>query len=95
MRSHNNPHFCRLFIALLMASILCMLPLDGTVRAQSGGTIDSGVNIPVRTNEEINTSKSDGRVFTGSVDEDVRDTRGPDARQKREGAFAVAGDFSS
>jgi hypothetical protein len=53
-----------------------MLPLSGTVRAQSGGTIDSGVNIPVRTNEEINTSKSDGRVFTGSVDEDVRDTRG-------------------
>ena len=76
MRSHNNPYFCHFSIALLMASMLCLLPLSGTVRAQSGGTIDAGVNIPVRTNEEINASKSDGRVFTGSVDEDVRDTRG-------------------
>jgi len=76
MRSHNNPHFCRLFLALLMASMLCLPSLGGTVRAQSGGTVDTGVNIPVRTNEEINTTKSDGRVFTGSVDEDVRDTRG-------------------
>jgi hypothetical protein len=76
MRSRNNPHFCRLFIALLMASLVCLPPLSGMLRAQSGGTIDAGVNIPVRTNEDINTSKSDGRVFTGSVNEDVRDTRG-------------------
>jgi len=76
MRSHNNPKFCRFSIALLMASMLCLPLLTGTVRAQSGGTIDAGVNIPVRTNEDINASKSDGRVFTGSVDEDVRDTRG-------------------
>jgi hypothetical protein len=61
MRSHNNPHFCRLFLALLMASMLCLPSLGGTVRAQSGGTVDTGVNIPVRTNEEINTTKSDGR----------------------------------
>jgi len=32
--------------------------------------------IPVRTNEEINASTSDGRVFSASVDQDVRDTRG-------------------
>ena len=76
MRSHNNLHFCRSSMALLLASILCLPPLSGTVVAQSGGTIDAGVNIPVRTNEAINASKSDGRVFTGSVDEDVRDTRG-------------------
>jgi hypothetical protein len=76
MRSHNNPYCCRYFVALLTASVLCLSPLSGSVRAQSGGTIDAGVNIPVRTNEEINVSKSDGRVFTGSVDEDVRDSRG-------------------
>jgi hypothetical protein len=76
MRSHNNPYFCRFFIALWTVSTVCLSPLIVQVRAQSGGTIDAGVNIPVRTNEEINASKSDGRVFTGSVDEDVRDTRG-------------------
>jgi hypothetical protein len=76
MRSQNNLCFCRFFAALLMASVLCLPTLSGTVRAQSGGTIDAGVNIPVRTNDDINASKSDGRVFTGSVDEDVRDTWG-------------------
>jgi hypothetical protein len=63
-------------IALITASLLCLLPLSDTARAQSGGTIPNGTTIPVRTNEEINVTKADGRVFTGSVDEDVKDTRG-------------------
>ena len=70
MRSHSN------LIALLVASLLCLVPLSDTVRAQSGGTIATGATIPVRTDNEINVTKSDGRVFTGAVDEDVKDTRG-------------------
>lgn len=80
MRSHNISDFRvrrgRFLIALVTASLLCLSPLTGTVRAQSGGTIPNGTTIPVRTNEEINVAKADGRVFTGSVDEDVNDSRG-------------------
>ena len=57
-------------------SSLFLLPLAGVATAQSGGTIDSGMNIAVRTNEEIKVNKSDGRVYSGEVEEDVRDTRG-------------------
>lgn len=33
--------------------------------------IESGTVIPVRTNERITADRADGRVFTGSVDQDV------------------------
>jgi len=56
-----------------MSSLLCTA---SWAFAQSGGTVDAGTTIPVRTNEEIKATKTDGRVFTGSIDEDVRDTRG-------------------
>ena len=63
-------------LSLVVAALLLLLPLAGVAGAQSGGTIDAGMNIAVRTNEEINVSKSDGRVYSGEVEEDVRDTRG-------------------
>ena len=63
-------------MGLLVAGGILILPLSGTVRAQSGGTIETGISIPVRTSEEIKVDNSDGRVFSGVVDEDVRDTRG-------------------
>jgi hypothetical protein len=44
--------------------------------AQSGGTVQNGTTLAVRTNEEINVFKSDGRIFTGAINEDVRDSRG-------------------
>jgi hypothetical protein len=44
--------------------------------AQSAGTIDAGTTITVRTNEQINASNSDGRVFSGVVDQDVVDRSG-------------------
>jgi hypothetical protein len=67
-----------LSLALAFATVaaLCLAPAVSSVSAQSGGTIDAGMTIPVRTNEEINASTSDGRVFTGSVSEDVRDRQG-------------------
>jgi len=39
-------------------------------------TIGTGTTIAVRTNETINAKKSDGRVFTGVVDQDVTDANG-------------------
>src|SRR5207247_2298455 len=39
-------------------------------------TIGTGTSISVRTNEAINVKGSDGRVFTGAVDQDVRDANG-------------------
>lgn len=59
-----------------MAALLCITPFSGTAKAQSGGTVEAGTTIPIRTNEEINVTKSDGRVFSGAVDADVRDTQG-------------------
>ena len=66
----------RISLGVLMASLLCMLPLPGTATAQSGGTVEAGTTIAVRTNEEIKVNKSDGRIFTGAVDQDVQDSRG-------------------
>ena len=39
-------------------------------------TIGAGTTISVRTNETIDVKKSDGRVFTGVVDQDVTDANG-------------------
>jgi hypothetical protein len=63
-------------LALSLAAVLCFAGSSRTISAQSGGTIEAGTSIAVRTNEEIVASSSDGRVFTGSVDQDVRDSRG-------------------
>jgi hypothetical protein len=51
--------------------MLWTLSLASGTSAQSLGTIDAGTTITVRTNEEINASNSDGRVFSGVVDQDV------------------------
>lgn len=39
-------------------------------------TIADGTTVSVRTNETIDAKKSDGRVFTGVVDQDVTDANG-------------------
>ena len=64
------------FKAVMITAVLSLLPMRGTVGAQAAGTIETGTSIDVRTNEEINTNSSDGRVYSGIVDRDVRDTRG-------------------
>jgi hypothetical protein len=61
---------------LVTLTSACLFLLSQTGNAQSGGTIEAGTVVPVRTNEEINVTKGDGRVFSGVVDQDVRDTRG-------------------
>jgi hypothetical protein len=39
-------------------------------------SIEAGTTIPVRTNETISSDDSDGQVFSGSVDRDVRNRNG-------------------
>ncbi len=55
-----------------MKKLLGLFALTTLAFAQ-GGTIGSGTSISVRTSERIDVKKSDGRVFTGVVDQDVRD----------------------
>jgi hypothetical protein len=61
---------------IVMIAALAVLPFRGTASAQRAGTIETGTTIDVRTNEEINTDNSDGRVYSGTVDRDVQDRQG-------------------
>jgi len=61
---------------VMVVALLSISPFLGTASAQPPGTIEAGTSIDVRTNEEINTNSSDGRVYSGTVDRDVRDTKG-------------------
>jgi len=78
-KSHLN---YRSIPTLFIGLMICMLCFSGAASAQntgrqaSGGTIDPGTTVQVRTNESINTSNADGRVFSGVVAEDVRDRAG-------------------
>ena len=58
-------------VAILGVALIWGLPGAGLAYSQSAGTIDTGTTIQVRTNEHITTNDSDGRVFTGSVEQDV------------------------
>jgi len=46
------------------------------VSAQGSGRIDSGTTITVRTNDAIDAKESDGRVYRGTVAEDVMNRAG-------------------
>jgi hypothetical protein len=61
-------------VALIVSSILCLAPVS--VSAQTGGTIEAGMTVPVRMVEDIRVSRSDGRIFGGQIDRDVRNRRG-------------------
>jgi len=63
-------------LGILAASMLCIVSFSLIASSQSGGTVDTGMTLAVRTNEEINVFKSDGQVFSGVIDQDVRDSRG-------------------
>jgi len=45
-------------------------------RSSRGNTIDAGTTIMVRTNDSISAKEDDGRVYSGVVDQDVRNRRG-------------------
>jgi hypothetical protein len=70
-------------LAAIMAGVtVWVLSLANTATAQriyggpDTGTINAGTNITVRTNERIYANESDGRVFSGVVEQDVKDRKG-------------------
>ena len=63
-------------ILALSVAMIGLFPFAGAAVPQTGGTIDAGTTIQVRTNEQITTNNADGRVYTGVVDKDVTGTNG-------------------
>jgi hypothetical protein len=57
-----------------MAAAICFLPI--AAQAQQRARIEQGTVMTVRTNERISEARADGRIFTGTVDQDVLGTRG-------------------
>jgi hypothetical protein len=63
---------------------LCLLPAlsaQDRDRDRDGDSdrvtrLEPGVVVPVRTNDSIDVERTDNRVFTGTVDEDIRGTNG-------------------
>jgi hypothetical protein len=60
-------------LAGTMLSVLCVVDVAG---AQAPRAIEAGTTISVRTTETIDADESDGRVFLGVVDQDVRNRNG-------------------
>src|SRR5258708_29151297 len=58
-----------------MNKIFAVFALTTAAVAQVS-TIPAGTSITVRTNEAIYARQSDGRVFTGTVEQDVPDVNG-------------------
>jgi len=71
MTSYKSRLGYRALPILWGAAMLWTMASASGASAQSRGTIDAGTTITVRTNEAINASSSDGRVFSGVVDQDV------------------------
>lgn len=62
-----------------VAIILTGLWVPQTAHAQvftPASTIPAGVSIPVRTSDMIDSTATDGRIYTGVVDSDVTDVNG-------------------
>jgi hypothetical protein len=55
-----------------MKKLLVLLALAMLAFVQAG-TLGTGTSITVRTSERIKVTKSDGRIFAGVVEQDVRD----------------------
>jgi len=71
-RSEELISMTRSISKLLLASFLTLC-LSAAGYAQGYGRIDAGTQITVRTNETISAKEDDGRVYTGTVAEDVMD----------------------
>jgi len=63
-------------LAVLTAFTLPIVSAQDRDREERLSTIDVGTIIPVRANETIDVERRDNRVYTGTVDQDVRGTNG-------------------
>ena len=71
----------RIFAAAVIVAGLGVIPAHAQDRGPDRGRdrltrIEPGTVVPVRTNETIDVNRSDNRVFTGIVDQDVRGNDG-------------------
>jgi hypothetical protein len=58
------------------ALMLCMPAIAGAQAWDFVNPIPAGTSIQVRTTEPIDAQSVDGRIYTGTVENDVRDTQG-------------------
>jgi hypothetical protein len=63
-------------IGVLGSVLVVLLGFSKSVVAQDAGRLDAGTVIPVRTSQAIDVDRQDNRVYTGTVDADVRGDRG-------------------
>ena len=61
---------------VIALALLCSSQIVGAQAWTALSTIESGTALQIRVTEAIDTQAADGRVFTGIVDSDVRDTQG-------------------
>ena len=60
----------------VIAALLCVPQISDAQSWTALSRIDSGTSIQVRTTEPIDTEAIDGRVYRGTIENDVRDTQG-------------------
>jgi hypothetical protein len=82
-------------VGLLTGVIVWALAFTSATNAQSLRTIDAGTTITVRTNEQITAGSSDGRVFSGVVDQDVINRGGSVAIPKGAGVELLVKNLSN
>ena len=78
-----------------MKRLLGLLLALSTLAVAQSRTIGAGTSISVRTNEAIDVKKSDGRVFSGVVDQDVTDASGAVAIPKGSNAELIVKNASA
>jgi len=77
----NRPYFIAYGVTILALCMLPALSAQDRDRDRDGyhdrvTRLEPGIVIPVRTNEGIDVERTENRVFTGIVDEDIRGTNG-------------------
>jgi hypothetical protein len=60
-----------------VAAVALLMPAAGSAQSWDYiNPIPAGTSLQVRTTEPIDTQSMDGRIFTGTLENDVRDTQG-------------------
>jgi len=60
-----------------VAAVALLMPAGGSAQSWDYvNPIPAGTTLQVRTTEPIDTQSMDGRIFTGTIENDVRDTQG-------------------
>lgn len=63
-------------VGIAAAAMLCMPAGAGAQAWNYVDPIPAGTSVQVRTTERIDTQSMDGRIYTGTVENDVRDVQG-------------------